>query len=111
MSEYSLGTLEETILIILLMKNKSHTVEIAQVYEKHLSQSISIPAVHIVLKRLEKKGLVKSAFGEPTPERGGKRKKYYEGTPTGFRVASEIQERRRQMWSEVPKPSLNYGAI
>ena len=64
MSQFSLGTLEETVLIILLMKDESHTVEIAQVYEKHLKQSISIPAIHIVLKRLEKKGLVKSAFGE-----------------------------------------------
>jgi PadR family transcriptional regulator len=111
MSEFSLGTLEETVLTILLMKDESHTVEIAQVYEKHLKQSISIPAVHIVLKRLEKKGLVKSTFGEPTAERGGKRKKYYQGTPLGFRAASEIQTRRQQMWAEVPKASFNYGII
>ena len=111
MSEFSLGTLEETVLIILLMRDESYTVEIAQVYEKHLKQSISIPAVHIVLKRLEKKGLVKSAFGEPTAERGGKRKKYYQGTPMGFRLAEEIQTRRQQMWAEVPKTSFNYGIV
>ena len=111
MSEYSLGTLEETVLIILLMKDESYTVEIAQEYEKHLNQSISIPAVHIVLKRLEKKGLVKSFFGEPTAERGGKRKKYYQGTPTGFKVASELQNRRQQMWSKAPKASFNYGIV
>lgn len=111
MSDYSLGSLEETILVIVLMKEESHGVEIAKVYEQHLKQTISLPAIHIVLKRLEKKGLVKSAFGEPTPERGGKRKKYYQGTPAGYLMARELQERRSQMWSMVPKTSLQYGLI
>ncbi len=111
MSEYSLGSLEETILVIVLMKEERYGVEIAKVYEKHVKQSISLPAIHIVLKRLEKKGLVKSSFGEPTPERGGKRKKYYQGTPAGYRIAQEIQQRRSEMWSLVPKPSLQYGLI
>ncbi len=109
MSEYSLGSLEETILIIVLMKDESYGVEIAKVYEEHMKQSISLPAIHIVLKRLEKKGLVKSDFGEPTPERGGKRKKYYRGTPTGYRIAREIQERRTQMWLLVPNTPVQYG--
>ncbi|MBO3699156.1 PadR family transcriptional regulator [Roseivirga sp. E12] len=111
MSEYSLGSLEETILVIVLMKEESYGVEIAKVYEAHHEQTISIPAIHIVLKRLEKKGLVKSAFGEPTPERGGKRKKYYQGTPAGYRIARALQERRSEMWSLVPKTSLQYGLI
>ena len=109
MSEFSLGTLEETILIILLMQEESYGVEIAKVYEEHMKQSISLPAIHIVLKRMEKKGLVKSSFGEPTPERGGKRKKIYRATQTGYKVANEIQESRTQMWSQVPKASFNYG--
>ena len=111
MSEYSLGTLEETILILVLMKNESYGVEIAKAYEEHNKQSISLPAIHIVLKRLEKKGLVSSSFGEPTPERGGKRKKYYKGTILGYKIAKEIQDKRSQMWSLVPKINLNYGAL
>ena len=111
MSEFALGSLEETVLIIVLMKEESYGVEIAKVYESHMQQSISIPAIHMVLKRLEKKGLVKSSFGEPTPERGGKRKKYYQATPAGYRLAAEIQERRQQMWDLVPKTSFNYGLI
>lgn len=111
MGDFALGTLEETILIIVLMKDQSYGVEIAKVYEGHMKQSISLPAIHMVLKRLGQKGLVESSFGEPTPERGGKRKKYYQGTPTGYRMASEIQERRQQMWSLVPKTPLNYGIL
>ncbi|KYG83236.1 PadR family transcriptional regulator [Roseivirga echinicomitans] len=111
MSEQSLGTLEETALIIVLMKDQSYGVEIVQIYERHMEQSISLPAIHIVLKRLQKKGLVKSSFGESTPERGGKRKRYYQGTPYGYRVIAEIQERRNQMWSLVPKNSFHYGLL
>lgn len=111
MSEFTLGTLEETVLIIVLMKDKSYTVEIAKVYEQNMEQSISIPAIHIVLKRLEKKGLVKSFFGDPSPERGGKRKKIYQATPAGYRLASDIQEKRRRMWELVPKVNLNYGVL
>ena len=109
MSEHSLGTLEEMVLIIVLMKDESYGVEIAKVYEAHMGQSISLPAIHMVLKRLQKKGLVTSDFGEPTPERGGKRKKYYRGTQEGYRLASALQQKRQQMWSLVPKASLNYG--
>ena len=111
MGEFSLGSLEETILVIVLMKEESYGVEVAKVYEKHLSQTISLPAIHIVLKRLEKKGLVKSAFGESTPERGGKRKRYYQGTSAGYRIARALQERRLGMWSLVPKTSLQDGLI
>jgi len=111
MSEFSLGSLEETILVIVLMKEESYGVEIAKIYEAHINQSISLPAIHVVLKRLEKKGLVESSFGEPTAERGGKRKKFYRGTPSGYRAAQESQERRSQMWSLVPNPKLSYAII
>lgn len=111
MSEHSLGSLEETILIIVLMGEQNYAVGVAKIYEEHIGQNISLPAIHIVLKRLEQKGLVKSSFGEPTPERGGKRKKYYQATPEGYRMADEIRERRNQMWSLVPKTSFNYGFL
>ena len=111
MSDHSLGSLEETILIIVLMKEESYGVEIAKIYEEHVKQSISLPAIHVVLKRLEKKGLVESSFGEPTAERGGKRKKYYKGTPSGYRAAEESQQRRSQMWSLVPNAKLSYVHI
>lgn len=111
MSDHSLGSLEETILVIVLMQDESYGVEIAKIYEEHVQQSISLPAIHVVLKRLEKKGLVKSFFGEPTAERGGKRKKYYQGTPSGYKVAEESQQRRSQMWSLVPNAKLSYAHI
>ena len=98
-----LGTLEEMILIILLMKDETYGVEIAKEYKSQLNQTISIPAIHVVLKRLEKKGFVNSRKGDPTPERGGKGKRYYCATKEGYNVARQLQEARSSMWSTVPK--------
>ena len=104
-----LGTLEELILIILLMKEETYGFEIAKEYKDRLDQSISLPAIHVVLKRLEKKGFVTSKMGEPTPERGGKGKRLYKATNKGYETARELQARRTQIWETIPK--LNFGAV
>lgn len=101
-----LGTLEEMILIILLMKEETYGVEIAKEYKSQLEQSISIPAIHVVLKRLEKKGFVTSRMGEPTQERGGKRKRLYKGTSKGYEIAHELQVKRSEIWKTIPR--LNF---
>jgi DNA-binding PadR family transcriptional regulator len=38
------------------------------------------------LQRLEQKGLVRSRMGDPLPERGGRRRKYFELLPPGARA-------------------------
>lgn len=98
-----LGTLEEMILIILLMKEETYGVEIAKEYKSQLDHSISIPAIHVVLKRLEKKGFVSSRLGEPTQERGGKSKRLYKATNRGYETAHAIQQKRSKIWKTIPK--------
>lgn len=101
-----LGTLEEMILIILLMKEETYGVEIAKEYEQQVKQSISLPAIHVVLKRLEKKGFVQSKLGAPTAERGGKSKRMYRATNQGYEVTKAIQERRTDIWKMIPKINM-----
>ena len=101
--EIQLGVLEEIVLMLLLMKEESYGVAIAKEYEHQFQRPISLPAIHVVLKRLEKKGLVTSRLGEPTPERGGKRKRVYEATYHGYQVASDMQQKRNDIWKLIPK--------
>jgi DNA-binding PadR family transcriptional regulator len=42
--------------------------------------------VYVTLERLEAKGLVSSRIGDPTPERGGRRRKHYALLPGGRRA-------------------------
>lgn len=90
------------VLIVLLMKEETYGVDIAKEYESQLGQSISLPAIHVVLKRLEAKGLVRSSMGEPTAERGGRRKRMYHATNRGYEMARDLQHRRNEMWKMVP---------
>ena len=99
----NLGHLEESILMMVMIEEEAYGVSVAEAYEKHTNNSISIPAIHTVLKRLEGKGMVKSSMGEATPERGGRRKRIFEATPYGYKVIAAIRENRTHLWSLIPK--------
>ncbi len=107
----AIGSLEEIVLMILLNNEKSNSVDIAKAYEGALGKGISIPAIHVVLKRMEAKGWVKSEFGEPTAERGGRRKRVYWATPSAYELVSELNAVKNKLWSGATKPSLQYVHI
>ena len=106
---YQLGNLEEAVLLIALYLDDVYGVSVAEEYERQTGHEISIPAIHTVLRRLEDKGLLKSGMGEPSPERGGRRKRLYEATPYGLSVIREIKKERLRLWSKIPALKLNKG--
>lgn len=106
-----MGALEEIVLLILLNHEECHGVEIARQYEATLDKSISLPAIHVVLKRMEKKGWVSSRFGEPTAERGGRRKRLYWATPSGYYAIKNLQEAKSSLWAGIVQPKFKYGTI
>ena len=99
-----LGSLEETILLLVLVlgDQEAYAVSVAEAHQDQMGKSISIPAVHTVLSRLEEKGLLKSALGAASPVRGGKRKRIYHVTKLGYRIVSEIRASRIKLWDQVP---------
>ncbi len=99
----NLGHLEESVLLMVMIVEEAYGVSVAEAYEKQTDNSISIPAIHTVLKRLEAKGLIKSSMGEATPERGGRRKRLFEATPYGYKVIAQIRKNRTHLWSLIPK--------
>lgn len=104
----SLGNLEETILLLVLVlrEQEAYGVSVAHAYEENIGKSISIPAVHTVLKRLEEKGLLKSVMGEASPTRGGKRKRIYQITKLGNRIVNELRASRMKLWNKIPAIKL-----
>jgi PadR family transcriptional regulator, regulatory protein PadR len=101
----TLGALEEVILLLVLREKESYGAELVKLYIAQLGKEITLPAVVMVLKRLEKKGLLKSRTGEPTADRGGRRKVLYEATDIGYRVVEETMSAKTQIWNMVPKLS------
>ncbi len=99
-----LGNLEEMVLLLVLVMQEEeiYGVSVAEHYEKTTGKSISIPAIHTVLKRLEAKKLVNSRMGAATSVRGGKKKRLYSITTYGYEVLKQIQVQREQLWSLAP---------
>ncbi len=98
-----LGYLEETILLlIMLMDDDAYGYSVSMMYEKHMGKAISISAIHAVMSRLEKKGLISSYMGGATPERGGRQKRIFEVTAAGRQTISDIKDNREKLWDLIP---------
>ena len=107
-----MGEFEELILLIVaIMNGRAYGIGIIEELEKRTGRSAAIGALQTVLKRMEEKGWVTSAFGEATKERGGKRKRYYSITAKGKKILGENREKRNSLWEAIPKLGLNYGSV
>jgi PadR family transcriptional regulator len=62
---------------------------------------VSLGAVYAGLDRLELKGLVRSALGDVTRERGGKRKRVFAVTREGLHTAQEARRVREAIWKAI----------
>lgn len=81
-----LGELEQmVVLAILRLGNEAYGAPIVDEILERTGREVSRTAVYVALTRLEKRGLVTSWLGDPTPERGGKAKRF-------FRVESKAIE-------------------
>ena len=74
----ALGGFEQLILLALLrLGDGTHGVAIRREIEARTGKEASTGALYTTLERLEKRGLVSCGLGDPTPQRGGRRKKLY----------------------------------
>lgn len=105
----NLGNLEETVLLIVaVMADEAYGYTVSEEYFKHMGTRISISAIHTVLKRLEKKGLIHSEMGGATAERGGRRKRIFKVTKVGMKTLETLQANRMKLWSMMPKMNFSY---
>ena len=97
-SDINLGEFEQLILLSMIrLGPDAYGASVQAEIENRGGREVSISAVYTTLDRLESKGLVRSRIGEPTPERGGKRKKHYEITPAGTRALRDAYELLKRM--------------
>src|SRR5262245_27234783 len=81
-----LGDFEQLVLLAVLrleLDDSAYGAAIRQEIHDRSGRDVSINAVYTTLNRLEEKGLLRSWVGDPTPQRGGRRRKFYALRPTG----------------------------
>jgi PadR family transcriptional regulator PadR len=88
-----LGEFEHLLLLALVhLEDDAYGARIRRVIEQRTGRTVSPGAVYTALDRLERRRLVSSWLGEPTPQRGGKRKRYYRLESAGARVLRQSQD-------------------
>jgi PadR family transcriptional regulator PadR len=93
-----LGDFEQlTMLAVLRLDAAGYGAAIQREIEAQTGRAVSINAVYTTLDRLETKGLLRSWIGEPTAERGGRRKKHYAVEPTGMAAIGRAYRAFRRM--------------
>lgn len=97
-----LGEFEHIVLLVVLrLGDGSHGAIIRAEIEDATGRSATIGAVHATLERLERKSLISSWMGEPTPERGGKAKRYFKIETSGVKALREARANLERLHAGV----------
>jgi PadR family transcriptional regulator len=97
-----LGEFEELLLLALqALRDETYVVPVQQYLERISGRGVSLGAVYAGLDRLELKGFVRSTLGDPTTERGGKRKRLFTVTREGKRTVQDVRRVREAMWRAI----------
>ena len=103
-----LGEFELMILLAVIhLGDEAYGVPISRELEAHRGRDVSVGSVYAALDRLEAKGLVASSLGDPTPERGGKAKRYFRVTREGLRQVHDTRRVLIRLWQGLPDPKLD----
>ncbi|TLU96984.1 PadR family transcriptional regulator [Dyadobacter luticola] len=108
MSRTYLGEFEELVLLAVavleLQSAGAYGVSIADELKLRTQRTTSVTGVHVVLYRLEEKGLVGSELGGASQVRGGRRKRLFTLTAAGQQVLREMRQLRLGFWEALPTP-------
>jgi len=100
----NLGGFELMVLLaILRIRDDAYGVTIANAIEAGSGRSVSMGSLYLTLARLESQGFVTSRAGEPTPERGGRAKRYFRVTALGLKAVKQTQRALVALWRGIPQ--------
>ena len=104
------GEFEQIVLLaILRLRDDAYGVPIRNEIEQRTGRSLSVGALYRTLDRLEAKGYVTSWFSDPTPERGGRSKRYFRVRPVGLRALRASRDALAAMWDGL-EPQVTRGS-
>jgi DNA-binding PadR family transcriptional regulator len=103
MKRIYLGEFEEIVLLIVAMlEGSAYGVNITHEIGLQTGREVRLNQVHASLHRLEDKGMIDSKMSDPTPERGGRRKRVFSITAFGINTLHETQTVRSNLWTLLP---------
>ena len=85
-------------LALIRLGDEAYGVPVSEQIAERSGHDVALGSVYAALERLEDRGLVVSSIGDPTPERGGRAKKYFKVTNKGVEVVRDTQQTLTRMW-------------
>ena len=106
----ALGEFEQVVLLaILRLGEEAYGVTIRREIAKCTEREPAPGALYTTLDRLEEKRLVSSAYGDPTPERGGRAKRYFTVTASGVRAVARAQRAYQRLLKGLALPGMAHA--
>ena len=100
----ALGHLEHVVLLVVMrLGEDAYGVPIGKAVEQATKRELAMASVYAALERLEEKGLLTSKLADPTPERGGRAKRYFRPTAKGMAAARETRRALTFLWRGLPE--------
>ena len=107
MAHQGLGEFEQMVLLAIAhLRGEAYGIPIVEEIERRTGRSVARAAVYITLRRLEEKGFVSSWISDPTPERGGKGRRYVKLEAEGVRALREARRAAERMWQGLDPATL-----
>ena len=89
------------LLVVLRLGDDAYGVPIARELKVQGRREVSLANVYATLERLQEKGYISSELADPTPERGGRAKRYFSVTAQGLKKVRETQRILVRLWRGV----------
>jgi DNA-binding PadR family transcriptional regulator len=109
-AEPTLGEFEQVVLLaILRVGEEAYGVPIRAEIEECTGRDPAPGALYTTLDRLEEKGCVISRMGDPTPQRGGRARRYFEVTQSGVHAVARSQRSYQRLLKGLELPGMAYA--
>lgn len=103
----NLGEFEELVLLAVRgLQAEATGAGIQELLARQARRRPALGAIYAALDRAQRKGLIRSWLGEPTPVAGGRARRHYGVTPEGESALRETRRIRERLWEEAPKAAL-----
>jgi len=97
-----LSRIEEILLLAVWeLGAEAYGVPIRERAGRLLGRRLSLGAIYVPLERLVERGHLRAVKGEPTPVRGGRRKRFYRVTARGQRALRQTRRVTERAWSAM----------
>jgi PadR family transcriptional regulator PadR len=106
----ALGEFEQIVMLaILRLGDTAYAVSIRWEIAARTGRELAPGALYTTLDRLEEKGLISSRRGDPTPQRGGRAKRYFKVSAKGITAVARVQRSYRSLMEGLKLPGVSHA--